>query len=365
MIVIQANNFPKYTIAQGAEFEHLFLPPDGARTRYPIGWRGVGRYTAGSLRIWKNGVSLIPGTDFNEEANGVFFNFIQPPPISAEYLDYLISYVPRPDDLAFATGQTTGDEMFLFPNWLEATGIGDAFWIARHIASRADATSTAGGSSTTPTSKKGVVPWCNINFNDAKTYCAAKGTGWHLTLNREWCNIARWCKLMNIRPAGNSASGADGTESVGTPDPTVSGRTLTSAGPITWTHSGRADGIHDFIGNVWKWIDGLQLINGVLFIFNENNELISTGISPTFGTSGGSFGFLRTEPNLVNECIPATSGESIGANDGFWFNTSGTMGLLRGGNWGYGSLGGLFAFHVDSAPSYVDAGIGFRLCKSL
>lgn len=76
MIVIQANNFPKYTINQGAEFAHLFLPPDGVRTKFPIGWRGVGRYTAGSLRIWKNGVSLIPGTDFNEEANGVFFDFI-------------------------------------------------------------------------------------------------------------------------------------------------------------------------------------------------------------------------------------------------------------------------------------------------
>ena len=118
------------------------------------------------------------------------------------------------------------------------------------------------------------------------------------------------------------------------------------------------------VGNVWEWTDGLQWINGVMWIFNESNSLVTTGVSPSFGSSGGAFNLLRTD--YPNECVPATgSGLTIKGSDGFWYNNSGTFGLIRGGSWGDGSLDGMFTFNVNFALSDTGAYIGFRLARSL
>lgn len=367
--VINANNFPVYTIASGCEFEPLFLPPDGTRTRFSIGWNGHGRYTAGSLLIWKNGVSLKPGTDFTEEDNGVFFNFATAPTAEDSYDDYLVGYIPRPADLAFATGAegsgVEGEEYFLFPNWLEAPSVGTAFWIGKYQAARNTSTSTGEGSGTTPVSKQGVIPWASLTFTNASAYASAKGNGFRLVRNREWVNIALWCDKMGLYPAGNSASGVDGMGVAGTPDSSCSGRCLTGTGPVTWNHNLRAGGIADMVGNIWEMIDGVQYNSNVLWLYDDSNNLVSTGVAPAFGSSGGSFSLLRTDDALKYDAIPASgTGKAVKGNDGFWF-ANGTMVLYRGGDWSHGALAGLFTFIVDHAASYSVTYLGFRLGKSL
>ena len=369
-LVINANNFPIYTIAKNAQFEPLFLPPDGSRKRFCIGWKGLGRFKAGTLLIWKNGESIAPGVDFTEESNGLFFNFTVAPAASENYKDYTVSYVPREEDFAFATGSTgstyESEEYFLFPNWIEAEGCGDGFWIGKYIASRNSATSTGEGTGTIPVAKKNIIPWCNLTFAAASAAAAAKGNAFHMVRNREWCNVALWCKLMNLYPEGNIASGVDGVGIAGTPDATCSGRTLAGTGPVTWNHNLRDSGIADMVGNVWEMIDGVQLVNGTLWISDVNNSLINTGIAPTFGTSGNAFSLLRTDAIIAKDCIPASgTGIPYKGSDGFWFANSGTMVLYRGGPWSYGSLCGLFTFSVSSAASYASTSVGFRLAKSL
>lgn len=366
-ITIQANDFPIYTINANAEFEPLFLKPDGKRTRFPIGWKGLGRYTAGTLRLWHNGTSLIPGTDFTETDGGVFFNITNAPLATASFKEYMVSYVPRPEDKAISTGITyPGEEYFLFPNWMELGGISEAFWVAKYHAARNTATSAAAGTGTTPVSKKGVIPWASITFPDAISCCLAKGNGFHVIRNREWGNIAMWCRSMGLYPSGNSNSGVDGMGISATPDPTQSGRTLTGTGPISWNHNLQDGGISDLVGNIWDMVDGVQLNSGVLYVNDSSNNLMNTGISPAFGTTGSPFSLLRTEDALNGECVPAaSSGISALGGDGFWFATTGTTVLYRGGGWGYGSLDGLFAFTVNSVASYSAANFGFRLAKTL
>jgi hypothetical protein len=84
--------------------EPLFLNPDGNRTRFPIGWEGKGRYIPNSLKLVRmsDNTELDPAT-YAEEANGVFFNFVNAPAAGA-YTDIEVRYLVRPDDYAFSLG---------------------------------------------------------------------------------------------------------------------------------------------------------------------------------------------------------------------------------------------------------------------
>ena len=359
-IVIKANNFPTF-FSDGAVTEPLFLIPDGTRKRYCIGWRGLGRYTAGSLRIWKNGTKFIPGTDYSEEANGVFFNFAVAPALSDSIDNYFISYIPRAADLA----KTRARNLFMFPNWMGGAGIADAFVIGKNLASRTSATASSGGSTTTAQSKQGVVPWCSLSRDAARNACTAAGG--HLARNREYGNILNWIKMHDIYPAGNSASGVDGMGVAASADPTQAGRTLTGSGPASWAHSLKPDGILDLIGNCWEYTDGIELQNGVFWLANANNVLENSGVSLDITASTGSaFSYIRNGNNLI-ECLPtASAGEPVKGSDGCWYNKSGAMLLLRGGDWDNDALDGAFAFLVDNAVSYAGAANrGFRLAFSL
>lgn len=360
MLTLKVNNFPTW-FEPGLLQEPLFLNPNGNRTRYPIGWLGKGRYKPGSLRIWNENVPLLPGVDYTEEPNGIFFNFDTPPAIG-NCRDYLVGYIPREADLLIA--DDPDDEMFLFPNWLGATWIGDAFWIARHQASKSDATDASAGGTTVPTSRKGVVPWANLDYNAAYAAATGKGTGWHLVRNREWTNIALWCEHHGIYPTGNSASGFDGMGNGHAADPIVAGRALTSTGPVTSSHNLLPGGICDLVGNIWEWIDGLQLVGNTIYVADEDGTMTSTGLTGGFGTSGNAYNYLREDIPL--ELFPASAaGKPWLGKDGYWYSTSGTMQASRGGGWTYGALCGLGALSLDHARTNSYTVIGFRLALTL
>ena len=51
LAITTKDKFSKYSNYH-YETEPLFLDPDGTRTRFPIGWKGVGRYLPGSLKVY-------------------------------------------------------------------------------------------------------------------------------------------------------------------------------------------------------------------------------------------------------------------------------------------------------------------------
>ncbi len=374
-MIITSINYSKYG---GYEYllneftEPLFLKPDGVRTRYPIGWNGYGRYMPGSLKVSYKGTSC----NITEESNGIFYNFEVAPDINTNYSDYEIDYVVRPLDYAFSTGLPEGgyegEEYFLFPNWNNALGEGDGFWIGKWQASN--------NGSNIPKSKSKVNLWNNITRDSVINHCKNKGKGFKMVTNREWVSIARWCDHHEIHVKGNiygqQTNNLDGDYTTLTQ---CGGGYIVSEGtyfvtgdtiPDTWNHNGRSNGIHNMVGNIWELIDGLENRNGKIYIYDENDNYVDSGVSVS--SSGNAFivDIANTTEVILNEGIANTVSTNgyVPSNldsDYAWYNNDQTNVLYRGGSSGNGLQAGLWTFHVASALSDSVWTRGFRLSRKL
>lgn len=120
-------------------------------------------------------------------------------------------------------------------------------------------------------------PAANINWDQARSYCEAKGAGWHMMTKAEWGMIALWCKAHGVFPKGNNNYGRDVSESVNTAIPATYGsdgkinHVRTGTGPLTWSHDGTQSGIWDLNGNVSEWEGGFRTVHGELQFLPYNN----------------------------------------------------------------------------------------------
>ena len=87
-------------------------------------------------------------------------------------------------------------------------------------------------------------------------------------------------------------------------DPTGSGVTRGgSAGPI-WTHDRSLWGVHDFVGNYWRWVDGVKWMDGQIYIHAYDND-------PTLLTAAGEGSWIATGIYLNSP----VAGDDLGSND--------------------------------------------------
>ena len=308
MIILPSNyaEYGGYEYLLNNQKEPLFLKPDGVRIRYCIGWNGYGRYIPGTLRVKYNGVDC----NISEESNGIWYNFAVAP--SGNYDDYEVSYTVRPLDYAFSTGLPEGgyegEEYFLFPNWNNALGEGDAFWIGKWQASN--------NGNDIPQSKSGVNLWGSITRDDAINVCKSKGSKFNIVTNREWVSIARWCDHHEIHIKGNiygsNTNNLDGDNTtlvqcgggydVNSGYYLITGNTI----PNTWNHNGRSNGIKHMVGNVWEFIDGLEKRGGEIYIYDENGNYVNSGISVSNSSRGNIVDITNTSEDILNEGIANT-----------------------------------------------------------
>ena len=138
----------------------------------------------------------------------------------------------------------------------------------------------------------GVDPAASMNFDQARSYCEAKGDGWHCMTRMEWGLLMRICEMQGFIPLGNNNYGKHSSEQFYKAIPTFIdtgaggkiGRTATGTGPLTWYHDNSPSGIADPVGDVWEWAGGVRTVYGELQVMANNNgadAANSQGVSST------------------------------------------------------------------------------------
>jgi formylglycine-generating enzyme required for sulfatase activity len=166
-------------------------------------------------------------------------------------------------------------------------------------------------------SRAGVPPVAKITWFQANAACRAAGK--RLPTGSEWLEAARG----TVDPGASSgASGACVTQAPG-PRDTGGGTQCVSA----W-------GAQDMIGNLWEWTDEWQAGLG-------NASKNAAGWPPGYGDDGTwNIASSAYWGNGIVAGLPAAA--------------------LRGGRWDNGTLAGVFALTLDTAPTVAGAFYGFR-----
>lgn len=247
-------------------------------------------------------------------------------------------------------------------------------------------------------------PHHTVTFDQAKTFCEAKGKGWHLMSNAEWAAIALWCKKNDCMPYGNnnySYGDYYNTSEKGAPmgeynedwGETVP-YTATGSGPKSWFHNNDFSGIADLNGNVYEWVSGVRAEKGELQVIENNNSAMGVDESATselwkaisqagayvapgtdgaikFGSTGistsGTFKEATaadgvTIPTLVKALalFPNDAADTY-RDDYYYVNSSSADRLFyRGGGYGGDGSAGVFYCGGVSARSNANYDLGFR-----
>jgi len=249
-------------------------------------------------------------------------------------------------------------------------------------------------------------PRVSINFDQAKEYCINKGAGWHLMTNAEWAAIALWAKKNGTMPRGNNNYGSDHSASYETGREVSksgdrTGRIATGSGPVSWSHDGTNAGIFDLNGNVWEWNDGLKLVDGKIYVHQDNdfntpgghrvvdqwvdtgaafdlengslvlNNQVTTSMNPddlssdayneyknrTFEGLPTAAGY--TTPELL-KYLAIAPGEGDHGGDYLYVRNYGERIPLRGGGWDRGAAAGVFCLNLNNHRSNSFSSLGFR-----
>jgi hypothetical protein len=135
----------------------------------------------------------------------------------------------------------------------------------------------------------------------------------------------------------------------------------------------RYRGIEDPFGNVWEWVDNLNINNnqgysdvqGRLALYNDTDVGTNyTALSALFPNTNNYMVTPLIDTVTKTSCFPSTVG---GASNqyfcDYYFQNTGLRASFVGGGWNNGSNGGLWFWGFNGASSYADISVGSRLLE--
>ena len=129
-------------------------------------------------------------------------------------------------------------------------------------------------------------------------------------------------------------------------------------------------GIENFWGDIWKWVDGLNINNGIAYISNINANFVSNIFNgqyiskETLKNADGYITKCTLNSNFKYGFLPTQVGGSSTSKfcDYYYQNSVGAFVALLGGYWSAGTYAGAFFWNLTYGSSYRARYIGARLC---
>ena len=165
----------------------------------------------------------------------------------------------------------------------------------------------------------GLYPTGFLNYDVNKTLHTAKGPGWHMMTIWERALIMWLSMKMGTEPRGNTYYGRShesgyeyecAVRSDGLAPGTVSGtaKHRNGSGPSKWSHNSERWGIHDLVGSMYEWTDLMKIVDGLIYMPNDNYFDLAEASWPSQGvyfdnTVAGSGGAPRLNTSRVNALI--------------------------------------------------------------
>lgn len=230
-------------------------------------------------------------------------------------------------------------------------------------------------------SVSGFCPMVDETRAEFRSICANRGAGWrqqdfdlvsaiqllYLIEYADWNSQAMigagrtalsggtWTKNSYIGVTGLSNGDGNGTNSVS------NGGT---AGYLTDYMTYR--GIENFFGNVWKWVDGININDNVPYVCNTDTDFADdtatgyTDLGITLPAANGYQKYLEQQPRGF---LPASvgGGSSIYITD-HYYQSTGWRVVLLGGIAADGGYAGAAYFAANGASSYDYPDVAARLC---
>ena len=234
-----------------------------------------------------------------------------------------------------------------------------------------------------PRSIAGQLPYTGATIDSIRTYAAAFGNGASPMTYWDYEALALDAFRKGIIPVGNTYYGRSHktAESVYggirgdlyKPGDTGGGNPYTrggSAGQI-WTHDRSMWGVHDAVGNCYKWVDGVKYMDGELFVHAYDNDptlltadgedlWIATGIFIDGTAAGGDPRFAASVTNYTASVTLPRDAATIKADardlDYLYRSTYGTVDVMSSID-AIDAAKRLLAFRLQILPKIRSAGL--------
>jgi len=161
---------------------------------------------------------------------------------------------------------------------------------------------------------------------------------------------------------GNESIITGGTSSLGN----LSGSASGTDGIVSISYRG----IENLWGNIWGWVDGININNNIAYISKLNASFESDTFTgnyeekATLANSNGYFSKSTLDYNFDHGFLPiqATGTSTTKYYDYYYQNSVGASVAQFGGRWGGGSGAGAFCWYLYYGSSTRSRTIGARLC---